>query len=121
MSVTAVKKDFWYSEGVQCQVETQTVVDGDTSKLQWRDHFTISLVQKFVKMIAFYSETRTSCSSFTFNTSADTQCTWSQTGKKFFCTSDEPKITDFITGEGEESQVWEHYTDWEDIPDTAYP
>jgi hypothetical protein len=121
MSVTAKKLDDWYSEGVQCQVETQTIVDGETSKLQWRDHFTITLVRKFAMMTAFYSETRKTRTSFSFKTGGGAQCFWSCTGKKFFCTSDEPRVMDTITGEGDESQTWEHYTDWEDIPNTHYP
>lgn len=116
-----MKLDFVYSDGVQCMTECQTVVDGTTSRLQWRDHWTISLTQKFAQLISFNAENKTIRSCFTFKTGGGMTVTWSHPGKKFFCTVDEPRILDTITGEGEESQTWEHFTDWEDIPATHYP
>lgn len=121
MSVRADKLDDVYSDGVNCRTEIQTVVDGEISKLQWRDHWTIGLNQKFAKLISFTSENKTIRTCFVFKTGGGMTVTWSHTNKKFFCTADEAAVTDTITGEGEEKQTWEHYTDWEDIPATHYP
>jgi hypothetical protein len=121
MSVNANKLDDVYSDGMECRTESRTVVDGETSKMQWRDHYTIQLTQKFAQLISHNPENKQIRTSFTFKTGGGMEVVWSHTNKKFYCSLDDAVITDFITGEGEERQIWEHFTEFEDIPATHYP
>jgi hypothetical protein len=118
MSISARNLDDWYMDEPDCQVEVRNKDEDGASVLQWRDHFTIRLSRKFSGLMSHSSETRTTRTSFTAKTSAAVTIIWFATDKKFFCTQDSCPISDSITGEGLQTQIWEHYTDWEDIPGT---
>lgn len=120
MSIEAEKLDDWYLDEPDCQVDIKTVVDGETSKLQWRNHWTLKMSRKFAMMTSFTSETKTVKTSFSGKVGPGSAMTWNNPGMKFACTQDNPVITDPITGEGIEYQTWEHYDDFEDIPDTTF-
>lgn len=120
MSLQASKLDLWYMDEPDCQVDVRTHVEEETSVLQWRDHFTIKLSRKFAGLRSFVPETRSERTSFQAQTSAGTWVIWSHPGKKFICTQHSAPINDTITGEGLETQTWEHYTEWEAVPETAF-
>lgn len=120
MSLSAARIDLWYMDEPDCQVDIRSVIQGETSVLQWRDHFTIKLSRKFAGLQSFNSETRSERTSFQAQTSAGTYVIWSHPNKKFICTQHSAPISDTITGEGTEIQTWEHYTEWEAVPETAF-
>lgn len=120
MSVTAGILDDWYLEDIDTAIQVYPVVQGSKSVYMKREHYILTISRKFVGMTAFYEEVGNKRSSFSFKTGADSNSSYSSSKRKWMCTKDSPKITDSITGEGQEVQVWEHWTDEEEMPESEY-
>jgi hypothetical protein len=121
MSLLAAKIDVWYLDDLDTAVNVFPVRSGGTSVYKKREHYILTLSRKFAGMLAFFEEVGTTRSSFTARTSAGSTWNYSSTGRRWMCTKDNPKIIDSITGEGVQTQVWEHWTDEEDLPESQYP
>lgn len=121
MSLMAVKLDDWYLDDVDTAISVYPVTTGGTSVYKKREHYIMTMSRKFVGMTCFQEEVGNVRTGFSMRTSAAINWTYSSFSNKWMCTKDNPKVVDTITGEGIQTQVWEHWTDEEDLPGTAYP
>lgn len=121
MPIKAQVIDDWYCDDLDAQDEIDKVVDGESSHMEKTDHYTITLSRKFCNLIMHFPDNGLEKSAFVFKTGANATVQWSYPGKKFRCTQDRIQITDPITGEGLQTQTWEHYADPVAMAGTAYP
>lgn len=117
MSVSAIHSENWYLEGFDPTIEYQTATpsSGGDPVLQSREHYVITQSRKLVKVTGFDEEVGTSKTSFQWYMGGSVSLFKSSTGTKYICSSDKLQIVNLITGEAKQTQVWEHYTEWEDV------
>lgn len=121
MSLNADKLDDWYLDDLDTGLRVYPVTEGGTSGYKKREHYILTMSRKFSKMTSFTEEVGTIRTHFSMKTSGGGNTISYSTGtSKWMCTKDHPVVTDTITGEGVQTQVWEHWTDEEDMPESDY-
>ena len=121
MATDAHKKDDWYLDDLDAQEDYRDMSDdGVETKKQSCLHITISRSRKLIKVNEFAPIIGEEASCLAFLTGPNTPHAWSLRGKKFTCSRDKIAVSDTILGEATQSQVWEYYGDWEDVPDTKW-
>jgi hypothetical protein len=111
MSVTAKKVEPWYLNYIETECEVYPVTSNNKTVYMIREHYILSQTRQFVQMTAFYEETGDLKTSFAYKTGGGAAAAYASIGRKWMCTKDKTAITDTITGDGSEEQVWEHFSE----------
>ncbi|HMO52303.1 MAG TPA: hypothetical protein PKE26_11895 [Kiritimatiellia bacterium] len=99
----------------------QRVSVGTTTKLQRCRHYVIVQQRRVFGVTSIKPENRTSKSGFQLYTGPESQIGFQWVGnRKFICTLDDINVIDLKAGEVIQTQNWEHYTKWKDVPGSAF-
>ncbi len=121
MPTQAKTVDDWYLDDLDAQEEYQDVrSDGVVTVKQQCLHITLSRARKLVGLTQFTPDVGLQAASLPFKSGPNTPQNWDFRGKMFVCSRDKIGPIDSVTGECSQSQVWEYYSDWEDVPDTKW-
>lgn len=110
----------WNLERASFRDLYQRVTVGGTTKLQRCRHYTITQSRRGFGLTSISPDNRTNQSSFNLFTGAGVTLAFSSTSRKYICTLDDVQVIDKKTGEAVQTQQWEHYTKWADVPDSEF-
>lgn len=120
MSTGQIVSDVWYMDGGTFRDHYQRVTQGGATKLQRCRQYMIRTSMIGFGLISWMPQNRQSRTSFQMRTGPQSMLGFTWTGKKFVCSDDDVDIVSYETGEFVRRQIWEHYTKWEDVPDSEF-
>lgn len=130
MSVTSAILEPWLLVNLDVKIRTFKHVENDTENkkvigwLEEADHFVVVQRRHFVGLRAFKDDAGKEGSSFSWYTGRGKLWTWFKSSTKgaprWVCTNDRVEVTDHITGEGWETQVWELQSKFVPVPGSYY-
>lgn len=110
----------WYLDKRHFKDHYQRVTVGGSTKLQRARQYVIIQSMQLFGVTSIADEIRMKRNGFNFKTGPNTQIAISMPGRVFVCSSDDLDVIDYVTGEATRVQVWEHYTNWEDVPGSEF-
>ena len=84
------------------------------------ERWTLEIARKLVKVTKFNPANGEKKTSFSFETGGGVSVTWLATARQWICVEDHLRLTDFITGESEQRQVWQYNSPPEVIDETEW-
>lgn len=115
MSVSAKIVLPWKLVSHDPETEFQTITKGSQVQLQRRKHYILQLTRRAFQVVGYTEDVDKTATAFRYETSSETAVNYSSS-RKYVCTRNPLKVIEFILGECQEDQTWEHFTDWEDVP-----
>jgi hypothetical protein len=121
MSLSALWVEAWVLDGehvckneVHSQTETDTLTMTRKSWVETKETFVLPLKRKFIGFISWKEDVGEEKANFTYYVGGGaTHSYLGNAQKKYKCIEDKIVITDLITGEGEQHQVWQYDSPWE--------
>jgi hypothetical protein len=112
----------WSLDRASFKDHVQVKVTGTSSVLQRRRQYVITMSRRVFGVTSVRPENDERKTAFSLYTGPSTQWgfTWIGGNRYFICTLDELQILDKKTGEAIHTQQWEHFSKWENIPNTEF-
>jgi hypothetical protein len=115
MSVTARRTEPWVLEDSDCMDVIVKRTENGTTTLYASKHYIVQISRTLIGVVGFAEEAGSTRSLFTVYTGGGLTMGYYSSGKQYRCTRDHIATVDLITGEAVQDQIWEYYSEPEEI------